>query len=237
MRKESQRAIALLAGSMLAAGLLASSFVFAADSAGEGWGGFRFGMTIADARAVTGYTWAEPEHANVQTMPGTTAVWTVLRSEAKVTFGGQAFDLEIDFDDKDSLKQIKLRAEQATNAFAACDAAFGKLLVKGEGQFGSFRPVEVAHAEKHEVDTEKETGTSDWMTTIEHRNAPDGKSTYEHMIIKWRRTHDAPWHVHHIDNAIRSLSSSYVELMGTLSPKEPCALFVGFAAGPYPTKK
>lgn len=224
---------------MLAACALALSPLRAANSTDElaGWGGLRLGMTIAEARAVAGYTWSKPDSANVETKPGTTVVWTILRSQAQVAFGGRSFDLEVDFDDKGSLNQIKLTAHQATNAFAACDAAFGELLAEGERQFGSFRPVEPAHAEKHEVEMEKQTKTADWLTTIEHRSVPKAKSTYEHLMIKWRKTHEAPWHVYHIDNAIRSLSSAYIEAMASLNPKEPCALFLGFAAGPYPTKK
>lgn len=239
MIRKPRWSIAVAASSMMAAGFLASSPLRAATGTDElaGWGGLRLGMTIAEARAVAGYTWSKPETANVKTHTGTTEVWTVLRSQAQVAFAGRSFDLEIDFDEKGSLNQIKLTASQATNAFAACDAAFAKLVAEGERQFGVFRPVEPAHAEKHDVDTERETKTADWMTTIEHRNAPEGKSTYEHLLIKWRKTHEAPWHVYHIENSVRSLSSAYVEVMASLSPKAPCDLFLGFAAGPYPTKK
>lgn len=238
MKREPASFMAVAAAAVLAAGLLALS-PLRADSTDtlDGWGGLRFGMTLDEARGVAGYTWSKPEQANVQAKDGATVVWTVLRSKAQVTFAGKSFALDVNFDDKGSLNQIKLKRQEPATAFATCDAAFAKLLAEGERQFGLFRPVEPAHAQKHDAKTEHETGASDWLTAIEHRSAPEGKSTYERLLMKWRRTDKLPWHVYHIDNAVRPFSNSYVELMASLDPKEPCELFLGFAAGPYPFKK
>ncbi|MFM9865811.1 MAG: hypothetical protein ACKVRO_19635 [Micropepsaceae bacterium] len=203
----------------------------------DGWGGLRFGMTVDEAQGIVGRTWSKPEQVNVQTQPGETAVWTILRSKGQVDFGGKSFDLEVTLDDKGGLNQIKLARQEPADTFALCDGAFAKLLAEGERQFGSFRPVQPAHAERRDAGKEKRTETAAWMTMIEHRPLPQGKSVYQHLLIKWRKTSERPWHIYHIDNAVRPFGASYVELTATLSAKEPCELRLGFAADPYPFEK
>ncbi len=240
MKRRTRRPITHVAGSLLTAGVLALATVpVRAESPDklDGWGGLRFGMTVGEAQDVAGRTWAKPEQVDVHTLAGEDAVWTTLGSKDQVDFGGKRFDLKVVFDDKGSLNQIRLTRQESTDAFAQCDAAFAELLVEGERQFGLFRPVQPAHAERRSASKEKETETSDWLNTIEHRHVAQGKSVYEYLLTKWRKTRERPWHTYHIENAVRPFSASYVELSGTLSAKEPCELFLGFAAGPYPFER
>ena len=225
---------------VLAAGVLtASTVTVRAESADtlDGWAGLRFGMTVDEARSVADRTWAEPEKANVRTAEGKTVAWTILKSARQVAFAGQAFDLEADFDEKGSLNQIKLSRREPVDAFAACDGAFRKMLAEGERQFGPFRPAQAEKAEGRDAELERETKTSDWILAIAHHRVAEGRSTYEVRTDKWRKTSEKPWHVYNIANAIRPFSASYVELIATLAPNEPCQLALGFASGPYPSEK
>jgi hypothetical protein len=203
----------------------------------DGWGGLRFGMTLAEAQGVAGRTWSKPEQVDTKTPAGEAAVWTVMQSKEQFDFGGKLFDLKVVFDEKGGLNIIKLATQEPADAFARCDAAFAGLLAEGERQFGLFRPVMPAHAERRSAQMQKQTETSDWLTSIEHRHLPQGKSVYQYWQAKWRKTRERPWHIYHIDNAVRPFSASYVELTASLSAEEPCELDLGFAAGPYPFER
>lgn len=150
-----------------AAGLLACTPVQAAKIS-DGWGGYKFGMSPDQARAVPGRSWGPLKGAEPIAL---------MEALKPVTQNGVSYDLSLWFRPASTLDQIFLSSSKTTT-WEECGQIFLAALKHGESDYGAFAPL---RADAKPVSVEGGVTSS-----VELHDVPDAKSRYQllHTIEK-----------------------------------------------------
>jgi hypothetical protein len=176
-----------------------------------GWGGYKFGMSPDQARAVPGQVFGPYAPRNL---------WNenkgAMGAKKESQLYGQSWALNLFFDAYNKLNGISLEYEKKTTSRATCEQNFLSALAETEKTYGALAAV---NPERKWVATDTPPTQLEWRA--------QGASHYQFAAVSFAEEYGFAW------KARKSQGANYVELATTWSGKpddkaNPCVVNISF---------
>lgn len=135
----------------------------------DGWGRYKFGMTVDQARAVGGISWKKAELEIIKLTDKVEGRWWHMDSENTQAIGGKDYRVRLSFKPDTGLHWIYLTHAGLVKTAPDCQRVFEEAVQDLEQRHGVFRPLNPAQPEK-------DTGFG--KRKVEVKNVPKSKSKY-----------------------------------------------------------